>query len=85
MREQESGGNIINISSVAGTTPDISRLAYGVSKAAINSLTKQTAVEYARDKIRANAVLPWFCRYGWRLAEHVKELLGWLFETRAIK
>mgnify|MGYP002610827809 FL=1 len=60
MREQESGGDIINISSVAGTTPDISRLAYGVSKAAINSLTKQTAVEYARDKIRANAVLPGF-------------------------
>ena len=57
---KQKSGRIINISSVAGTTPDISRLAYGVSKAAINSLTKQTAVEYARDKIRANAVLPGF-------------------------
>ncbi|WP_290033221.1 7alpha-hydroxysteroid dehydrogenase [Ligilactobacillus cholophilus] len=60
MRTQENGGNIINISSIAGTTPDISRLAYGVSKAAINSLTQQTAVEYARNKIRANAILPGF-------------------------
>lgn len=60
MLKQETGGSIVNISSVAGTTPDISRLAYGVSKAAINSLTKQTAVEYARNKIRANAVLPGF-------------------------
>ena len=60
MKGQENGGNIINISSVAGTNPDVSRLAYGVSKAAINSLTQQTAVEYARDGIRANAVLPGF-------------------------
>lgn len=60
MKDQENGGNIINISSVAGTNPDVSRLAYGVSKAAINSLTQQTAVEYARDGIRANAVLPGF-------------------------
>ena len=60
MKEHGNGGNVINISSVAGTTPDISRLAYGVSKAAINSLTQQIAVEYARDGIRANAVLPGF-------------------------
>lgn len=60
MMRQANGGNIINISSVAGTVPDISRLAYGVSKAGINSLTKQIAVEYARHHIRCNAVLPGF-------------------------
>ena len=58
MKTQRTGGNIVNISSVAGNTPDIARLAYGVSKAAINSLTQQTAVEYARDNIRVNAILP---------------------------
>lgn len=58
MLKQDKGGNIVNVSSVAGNTPDISRLAYGISKAAINSLTQQTAVEYARKHIRVNAVLP---------------------------
>lgn len=58
MVKQTNGGSIINISSVAGTTPDVSRLAYTTSKAAINSLTRNIAVQYARDKVRCNAVLP---------------------------
>lgn len=58
MIKQDNGGSIINISSVAGTTPDVSRLAYTTSKAAINSLTRNIAVQYARNKVRANAVLP---------------------------
>lgn len=58
MVKQENGGNIVNISSVAGTTPDVSRLAYTTSKAAINSLTRNIAVQYARQKVRCNAVLP---------------------------
>lgn len=58
MVKQANGGSIINISSVAGTTPDVSRLAYTTSKAAINSLTRNIAVQYARQKVRANAVLP---------------------------
>lgn len=58
MMKQANGGSIINISSVAGTTPDVSRLAYTTSKAAINSLTRNIAVQYARNNIRVNAVLP---------------------------
>lgn len=58
MIKQKTGGSIINISSVAGTTPDVSRLAYTTSKAAINSLTKNIAVQYARQQVRCNAVLP---------------------------
>ena len=58
MIKQKSGGNIINISSIAGITPDVSRLAYTTSKAAINSITKNIAVQYARNNIRCNAVLP---------------------------
>ena len=52
------GGSIINISSVGGIVPDISQIAYGTSKAAINYLTKLIAVHEAKNHIRCNAVLP---------------------------
>ena len=52
------GGSIINISSVGGQVPDISQVAYGTSKAAINYLTKLIAVHEAKNRIRCNAVLP---------------------------
>ena len=52
------GGSIINISSVGGLVPDISQVAYGTSKAAINYLTKLIAVQEAKHRIRCNAVLP---------------------------
>lgn len=56
--EKNGGGSIINISSIGGQTPDISQVAYGTSKAAINYLTKLIAVQEARHNIRCNAVLP---------------------------
>lgn len=52
------GGSIINISSIGGLVPDISQVAYGTSKAAINYLTKLIAVHEAKNNIRCNAVLP---------------------------
>ena len=55
---QHGGGSIINISSVGGIVPDISQVAYGTSKAAINYLTKLIAVHEAKHNIRCNAVLP---------------------------
>ena len=54
----QSSGSIINISSVGGLVPDISQVAYGTSKAAINYLTKLIAVQEAKHHIRCNAVLP---------------------------
>lgn len=51
-------GSIVNISSVGGTVPDISQVAYGTGKAAINCLTRLIAVHEARNGIRCNAVLP---------------------------
>ena len=54
----KNGGSIINISSVGGSVPDISQIAYGTSKAAINYLTKLIAVHEAKNKIRCNAILP---------------------------
>ena len=55
---QQGGGSIVNIGSVGGAVPDISQIAYGTSKAAINYLTKLIAVHEARHHIRCNAVLP---------------------------
>ena len=57
---QTGGGSIVNISSVGGTVPDLSRTAYGVAKAAINFLTRDIAVQYASSGVRCNAVLPGF-------------------------
>ena len=55
---EKHGGSIINISSVGGLVPDISQVAYGTGKAAINYLTKLIAVQEAKHRIRCNAVLP---------------------------
>lgn len=54
----QGGGSIVNISSIGGLVPDISQVAYGTSKAAINYLTRLIAVHEARNGIRCNAVLP---------------------------
>ena len=50
------GGSIINISSVAGLVGGSRAAAYSASKGAVRILTKGTAVQYAADGIRANAV-----------------------------
>lgn len=55
---ENGGGSIVNISSIGSVIPDLSRLAYCVSKAAINALTQNIAVQYAPYHIRCNAVLP---------------------------
>jgi NAD(P)-dependent dehydrogenase (short-subunit alcohol dehydrogenase family) len=55
---KQAGGSIINISSVGGQVPDISQVAYGTGKAAINYLTRLIAVQEAKHRIRCNAVLP---------------------------
>jgi NAD(P)-dependent dehydrogenase (short-subunit alcohol dehydrogenase family) len=53
------GGSIINISSQLGLVgTDISSPQYQASKGAVRLLTKTTAMQYAREKIRANSVHP---------------------------
>ena len=51
------GGSIINISSVAGLVGSTST-AYGASKGAVRIFTKATAIQYAKEGIRANSVHP---------------------------
>ena len=52
------GGSIVTISSGTSTIGESTRVAYGVSKAALNQLTRHLAVRYGRDGIRANAIAP---------------------------
>lgn len=59
---KSGGGSIINISSIGGIVPDVSQVAYGTSKAAINYLTKLIAVQEAHNNIRCNAILPGMTR-----------------------
>jgi NAD(P)-dependent dehydrogenase (short-subunit alcohol dehydrogenase family) len=54
----ETKGNIVNVSSVAGTRSFPNILAYGVSKAAIDQLTRSAALELASKGVRVNAVNP---------------------------
>jgi NAD(P)-dependent dehydrogenase (short-subunit alcohol dehydrogenase family) len=54
------GGSIVAISSGTSTIGESTRVAYGVSKAALNQLTRHLAVRYGRDGIRANAIAPGF-------------------------
>ncbi|KAL2336563.1 hypothetical protein Fmac_011009 [Flemingia macrophylla] len=51
-------GSIVFISSVTGLKAFPSCSVYGASKGALNQLTKNIALEWAKDNIRANAVAP---------------------------
>ncbi len=52
------GGAIVNVASVQGLATQTRVAAYSTSKAAIIGLTRTIAVDYAREGIRANVVLP---------------------------
>ncbi len=79
--EENGGGSIINISSVGGKYADISRTAYGVSKAAINFLTKDIATQYAHKNIRCNAVLPGFIATDASMNNMSQEFLNMFLKT----
>jgi len=52
------GGVVINIASVAGLMAPKGHSAYATAKAAVIALTRATAVEYAAEGIRVNAIAP---------------------------
>ena len=60
MLARSEQGNIINISSVAGMTSVRTGAVYGMTKAAVNHLTKYLAAEWAAQGIRVNAIAPWY-------------------------
>lgn len=55
---EKSKGNIVNVSSVAGTRAFPNVLAYCVSKAGVDQLTRCAALELAPKGVRVNAVNP---------------------------
>ncbi|HZK09360.1 MAG TPA: SDR family oxidoreductase [Bacteroidales bacterium] len=53
-------GTIVNVASVAGITALKTGAIYAMAKAAMIQMTKNLAVEWAKDHIRVNAVAPWY-------------------------
>jgi NAD(P)-dependent dehydrogenase (short-subunit alcohol dehydrogenase family) len=56
MQKQDTGGAIVNISSVSGSRPSPGTAAYGAAKAGVDSLSQSLAVEWA-PKVRINSVV----------------------------
>jgi NAD(P)-dependent dehydrogenase (short-subunit alcohol dehydrogenase family) len=78
-------GSIINIASLIGAVGfypgfPVSGAAYAATKAGLTGMTKQIAAEYAKDRIRANAIAPGWQGAGTRLADHFKS--QWSAEDR---
>jgi NAD(P)-dependent dehydrogenase (short-subunit alcohol dehydrogenase family) len=68
MRERGSG-SVINVASVAGMSGTPGLIPYGASKAAVISVTKTLAVEWAQAGIRVNALCP-----GWTATDLNRDL-----------
>jgi NAD(P)-dependent dehydrogenase (short-subunit alcohol dehydrogenase family) len=81
--EQQGGGNIINLASIAGLRPSPGMGIYGISKAAIIMLTQVLAVELGPANIQVNAIAPGviktrFSRLLWQTPQIAEPILNHL-------
>ncbi|MBX9603472.1 MAG: SDR family oxidoreductase [Bryobacteraceae bacterium] len=56
------GASVVNVGSVAGSVAIGTGALYGMTKAALERLTKELALEWGADAIRVNVVSPWYTR-----------------------
>lgn len=54
----EVGGNIVNVSSIAGVEGEVYSAGYCAAKHGVVGLTKALAVEFTKEQLRVNAVCP---------------------------
>lgn len=71
--QAQGGGSIINTSSIASIVyTGVPYVTYSASKAAMNHMTRVTAVHYAKDHVRVNAILPGLMKTP--MVEHTADL-----------
>ena len=58
LKNAANGGAIVNVSSVHAVATSANISAYAASKGGLLALTRAMAIEFARDNIRVNAILP---------------------------
>lgn len=61
LRRSEAA-SVVNMSSIAAATHVRTGAVYGMTKAALNQLTRNLAGEWGPDGIRVNALAPWYIR-----------------------
>jgi hypothetical protein len=73
MFQQHEGGSIINVASILGLVGigRIPQASYAASKGGLINLTRELAVQWARRKVRVNAIAP-----GWISTEMTSELFA---------
>ena len=59
---KSGGGKIVNVASIVGMSASRNQGIYGITKAAVISLTKTLAVELGSDNIQVNAIAPGLIR-----------------------
>jgi NAD(P)-dependent dehydrogenase (short-subunit alcohol dehydrogenase family) len=55
---ERGGGSVVNISSVAGLTGPLGRVAYAGTKGAVDAMTRALAADWGRHGVRVNSIAP---------------------------